>query len=50
MYLDAALDPHGLCGEVGVAAGAVPVASHRLGVERDHHAEIFSDTLKKDKC
>merc|ERR550519_2928774 len=45
--LDASLDPHGLCGEVGVAAGTVPVASHWLGVERDHHAEVFSDTLEE---
>merc|ERR1719340_301939 len=37
--LDAALDPHGLCGEVGVAASAVPIACHRLGVKRDNHSE-----------
>merc|ERR1712088_740045 len=45
--LDASLDPHGLCGEVRVTAGAVPVASHGLGVERDHYAKIFSDTLEE---
>merc|ERR1719466_611461 len=45
--LDAALDPHGLCGEVCVTTGAVPVTSHGLGVERNHHAKIFSNTLEE---
>merc|ERR1712027_23222 len=45
--LNAALDPHGLCGEVCVTTGAVPVTSHGLGVERNHHTKIFSDTLEE---
>ena len=45
-YLDAALDPHGLCGEVCVTASTVPVTGHGLGVERNHHTKIFSNTLK----
>ena len=44
--LDAPLDPHGLCGEVGVAASTIPVASHRLGVKGNYHTEVFSNTLK----
>lgn len=34
--------PHGQGREVGVGAGTVPVASHRLRVEGHHHAKVFS--------
>ena len=39
----AAVRAHRRAGEVGVAAGAVPVARHRLRVERDGDAELFGD-------
>merc|ERR1719278_2028825 len=45
--LDAPLDPHGLCGEVGVSSSSVPVTSHRLGVERHHNTEVLCHPLEE---
>jgi hypothetical protein len=38
----AAVGTHALGAEVGVAAGAVPVAGHGLRVERDSHAVVLA--------
>src|SRR3546814_15330398 len=38
---------HGLGREVGVGAGAVPVALHRLGVEGGGHAEVLGDAVEQ---
>ena len=38
----AAVGAHALGAEVGVAAGAVPVAGHGLRVERDSHAVVLA--------
>ena len=38
---------HGLGGEVGVGAGAVPVAPHRLGVEGDGDAHVLADAVQQ---
>ena len=46
-HLVAALLAHGLGAVVGVAAGAVPVALGRLGVERDVHAVVLGDACKQ---
>ena len=43
----AALFPHGLGRVVGVAASAVPVTLHRLGLERDHHAVLLGDAMEQ---
>ena len=45
-HLDAPLDPHGLCGEVGVSSSSVPVTSHRLGVERHHDTKVLRHPLR----
>ena len=45
-HLDAPLDPHGLCGEVGVSSRSVPVTGHRLGVERHHDTEVLRHPLR----
>ena len=38
---------HRLGGEVGVGAGAVPVALDRLGVERGRDAEVLGDAVQQ---
>ena len=43
---DAVLFAHLLGGEVAVGAGAVPVADHGLGVERDVDAKVFGDAVQ----
>ena len=45
-HLDAPLDPHGLCGEVGVGSSSVPVTSHWLGVKRHHDTEVLRHPLR----
>ena len=45
-HLDAPLDPHGLCGEVGVSSSSIPVTGHRLRVERHHDAEVLRHPLR----
>merc|ERR1712156_769617 len=45
--LDAPLDPHGLCGEVGVSSSSVPVTSHRLWVKRHHDTEVLRHPLEE---
>lgn len=42
--LDAVGFTHGLCGEVGVASGTIPVALEGLGVEGDLDAPLFGNT------
>ncbi len=44
----AALLPHLERGEVGVGAGAVPVALHGLGVHGDHHAKVLSHAVEEE--
>merc|ERR1711963_1222100 len=46
-HLDAPLDPHGLCGEVGVSSSSIPVTGHWLGVERHHDTEVLRHPLEE---
>ncbi len=46
--LHAAVFAHGLGGDVGVQAGAVPVAGDGLGSEGDDDAEFFGDAVEKE--
>merc|ERR1712209_182148 len=45
--LDAPLDPHGLCGEVGVSSRSIPVTGHRLRVKRHHDTEVLRHPLEE---
>ena len=45
---DAAVQPHGFRGDVGVASGAVPVAGNGLRVERRHHAKVLADAVEEE--
>lgn len=40
--------PHLLGAVVGVAAGPVPVARHRFGVQRGHHPEVLADAVQDE--
>ena len=45
---DAAFQPHGGGGDVGVASGAIPIAGDRLRVERGDDAEILADAVEEE--
>src|SRR5262245_46622266 len=45
--VEPAVVAHRLGGEVGVRPGAVPIAAHRLRVERGAHAEVFADPVEQ---
>ena len=46
-HLDAPLDPHGLCGEVGVSSSSIPVSGHWLGIKGHHHSEVLGHSAEE---
>lgn len=46
--LEAPIPPHLLGAVVGVAAGPVPVARHRFGVQSGHHPEVLADAVQDE--
>lgn len=46
--LEAPVPPHLLGAVVGVAAGPVPVARHRFGVQSGHHPEVLADAVQDE--
>lgn len=46
--LEASLLPHLLGAVVGVAAGPVPVAGHRFGVQSGHNPKVLADTVEDE--
>lgn len=44
---ESSLVPHLLGADVGVAAGAVPVALHGFGVQCGHNPKVFTDAVQQ---